>query len=154
MTLKILKSLFGRQFGITSTGGFVTNQDNGNVNRFVTISSDDAFVEKVGSYLETIAATGTQLVNYGISWISSDVVNGATLKIAAPAKGVRKEIFLDSSASTLSIGTTAAGITFGASVGSSVYNMDAAGGVRGTGIIMVGLSATRWGFIGRQKLGD
>lgn len=152
--LLILKSIFGRQLGFSSSGGILTNLSSGVVNRVATISSDDAFVEKVGQIIETISSSATVLANYGLSIISSDVPNGSTCLISTPALGVLKEIFFDSSASTISIGTTAAGITFGASVGSSVKNMDAAGGVRGTSISFRGLSATRWAIIGHRHLGD
>lgn len=151
---QVLVSQHGRRFGISSSGGILSEDSTGSMQRAVMQSSADVIQGKPAQYLDTIEASGSKMTNYGLSHITSDVINGSTILISAPAQGVEKKIFLDSSASTLSIGTTAAGITFGASVGSSVYNMDAAGGVKGTGIVMVGLSATRWAFVGHQKLGD
>ena len=169
----ITQSLHGRKFGLSASGGVVigkTSATGGVMSHLAEISSAGKFESSVdgasaigewGSsltgykgFVETIDASDDQMVNYGLSHITSDVINGSTILISTPEIGIKKEIFLDSSASTISIGTTAAGITFGASVGSSVYNMDAAGGTRGTGLILQGLSATRWAFLARHKLGD
>jgi hypothetical protein len=122
---------------------------------FIGRSSADT-LQPVGdmTYVDTISSSAATLTNSGISHISSDVINVSVLSIAAPVAGVSKEIWCDSSASTVSINTTHATITFGSSVGSSALVLDAAGGIRGTGITMRGISATQWAFVGSRRLGD
>ena len=90
------------------------------------------------------------MVNHGLSVISSDVINVSVLTLAAPAAGVEKMIYGDSSASTISFNTTSSDITFGASVLSSALVFDNAGGVRGTSVLLKGISASRWAFFGRK----
>lgn len=152
---QILTSIHGKRFGLSASGGLLAHETSATgVKRAVMMSTADVIQGKPAYDVQTASASGAVITNYGLTHVTSGVVNGATLTVSAPAAGVEKEIFFDSSASTLSLGTTAAGITFGASVGSSVLNMDAAGGVRGTGLIMRGLSSTRWALLGRRKLGD
>ncbi len=167
----ILKSVVGHRLGLSASGGLLFKPTTSTgVSHAAELSSAGKFNSSIdgasaigqwGSsltgykgFIEKVSATNVKMVNYGLSHVTSDVINGATLLIAAPEAGIHKEIYFDSSASTMSIGTTAAGISFGASVESSVHNVEAAGGVMGTSLTMRGLSATKWALLGRRKLGD
>lgn len=153
---QILTSIHGRRLGLSATGALLMQQrDSTGMSRAVTVSSANIREETIAESVLTCSGSAVVITNSGFTHVTSDMsVNGAALTVSAPAAGVLKEIFLDSSASTVSLGSTAAGITFGASVGSSVRVMDAAGGVRGTSIVLRGLSTTRWAILGGRKLGD
>ncbi len=163
---KIFLSLHGKQVGMTSSGGlaFEPTTSSG-YNHAAEISSAgvfqssiDSFASTIGdmtvqlfrSVVETVSSSAATMLNYGLSVISSDVINVSVLKLSAPTLGVLKEIYGDSSASTVSLTTTSSDITFGASVLSSAFVFDNAGGVRGTSLVLRGLSATRWALIGRK----
>ena len=163
---QIFKSLHGRQIGLASSGGInfqpttstgmshvaeissagVFNSSISNFNSTIT----DMTVATLRSVVETISSSAATLLGYGLSVISSDVINVSVLKVSAPVAGVRKLIYGDSSASTITLNTTSSDITFGASVLSSALVFDNAGGVRGTSVVLEGISATRWAFFGRK----
>ena len=163
---RIQTSVHGKLLGLTSSGGvaFQPTTSTG-MSHVAEISSagvvnssisgfgstiTDMTVATFRSVVETISSSAATMLGYGLSWISSDVINVSVLTLSAPVAGVHKYIYGDSSASTVTFNTTAASITFGASVLSSALVFDNAGGIRGTGLILVGLSATRWAFFGRN----
>lgn len=165
---KIFLSLHGKQVGMTSSGGlaFEPTTSSG-YNHAAEISSAGVFQSSIDSFgstigdmtvqllrsmVETISSSAATLVNYGLSVISSDVINVSVLKLSAPAVGVLKEIYGDSSASTISLNTTSSDITFGASVASSAFVFDQVGGVRGTSLVLRGISTSRWALLGRKVL--
>lgn len=157
---KALVSIHGRRLGITSSGGLISRPSTapGTANHFAEISSAGVMnstittmtVQELKSYVETISSSAATMVNHGLSVISSDVINVSVLTLAAPAAGVEKMIYGDSSASTITLNTTSSDITFGASVLSSALVFDNAGGVRGTSVLLKGISASRWAFFGRK----
>ena len=161
----ILTSLHGRKIGLSATGGvLIAPTSSTGISHLAEISSAGVFnssissfnstitemeVEKLRSVVETISSSAATLVNYGLSVISSDVINGSVLKLSAPVAGIMKRIFGDSSASTITFDTTAATIIFQATFGSSSSALvwDRAGSVRGSHIILEGQSATRWNIL-------
>ena len=165
-----LVSLHGRKMGQTSSGGIVIQPTSSTgMSHLAEISSAGVFnssltsfgstitemtVAKLKAPVETVSSSAATMVNYGVSIISSDVINVSVLTLSAPEAGILKEIFGDSSASTVSINTTATTITFGTSVGSSALVLDDAGGIRGKCVILRGLTATRWAIVGHRDLGD
>ena len=155
-----LVSLHGRRLGISSSGGLVSRPSTApnTAIHFAEISSAGVVnssittmtVQELKSYVETISSSAATMVNHGLSVISSDVINVSVLKLSAPISGLEKMIYGDSSASTVSLNTTSSDITFGASVLSSAFVFDNAGGVRGTSLLLKGISTTRWALIGRK----
>lgn len=156
----ILTSIHGKRLGLTSSGGlaFQPTTSTG-MSHVAEISSAGVFnssissfgstitemvVAKMKSVVETISSSAATLINYGLSLVSSDVINVSVLTVPAPEAGLEKEIFGDSSASTVSFNTTSSDITFGTTVSSSALVFDHAGGIRGSWIRLKGLSATRW----------
>lgn len=155
----ILTSLHGRRFGLSSSGGVLVQPTTSTgVTHLAEISSagvvnssiTEMTVQLLKSFVETISSSAATMVGHGLSVISSDVINVSVLTLSAPTAGVNKFIYGDSSASTVTLNTTATTITFGASVLSSALVFDNAGGIRGTGLILKGISATRWAFFGRN----
>ena len=167
---KVQLSLHGKQVGLTSSGGLIFEPTTSSgYNHAAEISSAGVFnssvsafgstvgeitIQKVKTVVETVSSSAATMVGYGMSIISSDVINVSVLKLSAPETGMLKEIFCDSSASTVSLNTTSSDITFATSVGSSVLALDDAGGIRGKTLTLRGLSATRWAIVGHRDLGD
>lgn len=171
MSLNVIQtSVHGKRFGLTSTGGVLTKPTTSTgYSHLAEISSAGVFNSSISSFnstvtdlpvaklktvVETATASAATLTPYGLSIISSDVINGSVLKLGAPEIGILKEIFCDSSASTVSINTTATANVFGTSVDSTALVLDDAGGIRGKTVALRGLSATRWAIIGHRDLGD
>ena len=142
------RSIHGRQLGFTSTGGIGSYRDSSGGE-----TSTVQLAQMWGAgMIETISSGGADLKNSGLSVISSDSTSGmAALNLAAPEAGVSKEIFCVTSASALSIETTAAGILFyGSSVatGSSVQTF-AAANLRGAYLTLRGVNSTSWMITGK-----
>jgi len=168
----ILTSIHGRRLGLSSSGGvLIAKTSSTGVSHLGEISSAGVFESSIDSwtavgqfgstlsgyksFFETASASSVTLSNKGMTHVTSDLsVIGATLLISAPEIGVEKEIYLDSSASTLSLGSTSSDITFGTSIGTSVLVLDQVGGVRGTALRMRGISATRWALLGKHSHAD
>lgn len=167
---QILTSLHGRKIGLSASGGLLLQPTSstgmshvmeissaGVVNSSITnfgTTLTEMTVQKLKTFVETISSSAATLAAYGLSIISSDVINVSVLKMPAPETGVLKEIFCDSSASTLSLNTTATTIVFGTSVDSTALVLDDAGGVRGKCIVLRGITDLRWAMIGHRDLGD
>jgi hypothetical protein len=92
---------------------------------------------------------GGTISNNGVTFLTTGTTNGSTFFLAAPVKGVQKEIHLVTSATALSIKTTADTILFnttaatGIDVGSTNLTAAIAGGVAGS-LVLRGLSTTLW----------
>lgn len=167
---KILTSIHGLRLGLSASGGILHRPTTSTgVSHAAEISSAGVFnssitsfrttltemvVEKMKTVVENISSSAATLLGYGLSVITSDVINVSVLKMPAPEVGILKEIFCDSSASTLSLNTTATTIVFGTSVDSSAFVLDDAGGIRGKCLIFRGITALRWALIGHRDLGD
>lgn len=165
---QILTSVHGRRLGLSASGGLLASQTSSTgVTHFAEISSAGVFNSSITSFgstigeltvksyksiVETVSSTLASMVNYGLSIVSTGSSNGTVLSLSgAPEAGLIKEIFSDTSASTITIDTTAAGITFQTSMGSasSAIVWDKAGGSRGKSITLMGLSATRWAVMNK-----
>lgn len=166
----ILTSLHGRKMGLTSSGGvLIAPTSSTGFSHLAEISSAGVFNSSISSFnstitemevqkqkaaFETISSSAATLTNYGVSVISSDVINVSVLKISAPESGLFKTVWGQTSASTISFNTTADTIlfdtTFGAS--SSALVWDRAGGQRGAILRLFGLSATRWAVLDKTAV--
>ena len=167
---QILTSMHGRRFGLSSSGGVLVQPTSSTgMTHLAEISSAGVFNSSITNFgstitemtvaamktvIETISSSAATLVNYGMSVISSDVINGSVLTISAPVANVEKTVWGDSSASTITFNTTAVSILFNATLGSSSSALvwDRAGSVRGSIIRMVGLSATRWAILDKTAV--
>ena len=161
----IFTSLHGRKIGLTSSGGVaIAPTSSTGMSHLAEISSAGVFNSSISSFnstitemevakqknvFETISSSAATLSIYGVSVISSDVINVSVLKLPAPEAGMVKEIWGQTSASTISFNTTADTILFDATFGasSSALVWDRAGGQRGAYIKLLGLSATRWAVL-------
>lgn len=166
----ILTSVHGKKLGLSSSGGvLVSPTSSTGYSHLAEISSAGVFnssisgfnstitdmtVEKMRVAFETISSSAATLLGYGLSVISSDVINVSVLTIPAPSAGIEKTVWGQSSASTISFNTTAATILFDSTFGSSSSALvwDRAGGVRGSILRMVGLSATRWAILDKTAV--
>lgn len=142
-------SIHGKRLYLTSTGGIANDSS------FVAVMRNATGVvqDKIRSYVETISSSGSVLVNYGLSIISS-ATGQATFAhtIAAPVAGITKSIFQEGSATTVTFGTSATTILFRstASAGSTLMTFSSTNGLGGTAVTLIGLSATRWGITEAQ----
>lgn len=150
MPVNIQTSLHGRRLGLTATGGIIANEVGSTAPSIAIMGTTDRIVNTFKTAVETVSSSAATMINYGLTVISSDVANASVLILSAPVAGVEKQIYGDSSASSITLNTTAASITFGASVLSSAFVFDNAGGVRGTSLVLKGISATRWALLGRK----
>jgi hypothetical protein len=148
-------SLHGRRIGLTSTGGiggYINSTGGGS-------TAVTQFAQMWGSgMIETVSSAGATISNSGITHVSSDSTSGmAALTMSAPVAGVEKKIFFVTSATALTIETTAAGILFygmtsTAPTGSSVLSIVGSAGalpVRGSYITLTGLNSTTWLVTGK-----
>jgi hypothetical protein len=94
------KSIFGRQLGITSTGGLVTAPQGS------TVHGQVAQMWGTGM-LETVSSAGSDVRNYGMTVLSSDSTSGTSpFFLQAPVAGVEKEVYLQTSATLIHLNTT------------------------------------------------
>lgn len=165
----VLVSKHGRKFGLSSSNGLLLSSSDG-YSHAAEISSAGVFessissfgstigvlpVARVDSEVDTVTASDATLNGYGFAHISSDVINGSVITVPAPtAAGQNLDIWCDTSASTVSLNSTAAANKFGSSVDSSALVLDAAGGIRGKGVVLRGISDTRWAILATRNLGD
>ena len=158
-------SMHGRRFGLSSSGGVLVAPTTGTgYSHLAEISSAGVVNSSISNFgstitemtvaknkdvFETVSSSAATLVNYGVSVISSDVINVSVLTLPAPEAGMVKEIWGQTSASTISFNTTAVTILFDATFGASSTALvwDRAGGQRGAYIKLLGLSATRWAVL-------
>src|SRR3990167_7337216 len=100
----ILTSLHGRKIGLSATGGvLISPTSSTGMSHLAEISSAGVFNSSISSFnstitemevakqknvFETISSSAATLSNYGVSVISSDVINVSVLKVLAPAAGM------------------------------------------------------------------
>jgi hypothetical protein len=144
MAFTLRTSIHGRRLGLSSTGGILGAPIN---------SSDgfDAAAQMWGSGMTatTTSTGGATLPNYGVSVIATSAT-AATFLIGAPVAGVRKEIYVVTSASALTFGGTSTSQVFskvaGGSAGSTTLTLTDAN-LAGQSLLLRGLSATKWGVM-------
>ena len=149
------KSLHGRELGVTSTGGLAqyVNSTGGGSTAIVS------YFQQWGSgHIQSVSSGGATITNSGITHVTSGSTSGmAAMILSAPVAGVSKEILFVTSATALTIETTAAGILFygmtsTAPTGSSVLSIVGSAGalpVRGSWITLKGLDSTSWFVTGK-----
>lgn len=139
-------SIHGKRLYLTSTGGIANDSS------FVAVMRNATGVvqDKIRSYVETISSSGSVLVNYGLSIISTSTGQGTFAHtLAAPVSGIVKRIFQESSATTVTFGTEATTVLFRStgSAGSTLMTFSSTNGLGGCSVTLVGLSTTRWGIV-------
>lgn len=138
----ILTTLHGRRFGLTSSGGLLTNET-GSTAPLLAVMRDTA--GRVAGAVNTAAVVATTLVNYGLDILSSATATAATYILAAPAAGVPKKIAVACTASEITLQGTATSILFGATGADKLFISGADN--RSKGVILEGQSTTRWAVL-------
>lgn len=141
-----LTGIHGRRVAMSATGAIVDK------NGFGAIMADASGVVQnpLKLRVELISSSGAELVGYGVSYLSSATDADRNFTLKAPSSGAQKEIFSLSSATTITLETTATGIFFvstGASSTAIVFS--GSGGVFGESIVLRGLSSTRWAVLNK-----
>ena len=138
-------SLHGRRLGLSSSGGLVAISSAGS-----TAGANVAAQMWGSGAIETVSANAATIRNSGVTIVSTDSTSGATFDVSAPVAGVHKEIHFQTSATALTLNTTATTIKFNSTLaeaaagGSTLLNIvGAAAGTAGS-LILRGLSATAW----------
>ena len=167
--LTILTSLRGRRIGLTSSGGLLVNQPSSNAVPTIAItkSSADVVQETIANFLSTIGdmtvsrfrsfvnateTTGTTLVNYGLSILSSAAATAQFFVMLAPVVGGLKMVAVgQNTASEITLQGTATTILFGSTSGDKIFFSGA--DIRGLAVTLMGISTTRWANIGGLQTG-
>lgn len=144
-------SLHGRSLGLTSTGGLAQYRDATGGQSTAVIMYAQMWGS--GMVATTTSTGGATLSNSGVSVINTSA-SAATFLIAAPVSGIRKEIYIVSSASALTFGGTSTSQVFmkiaGGIAGSTTLTLIAAStadSLAGNALILRGLSTTQWGVM-------
>ena len=151
------KSLFGRQIGITSTGGigqYLTSTGGGStiVNMLAVMrDSTGALLSPHDEPVVTTTSTGGATLTFGgVVGVNSSATS-PSFTITAPRPGQSMEIYFISTVSTtISFGGTSTSQVFqklgGVSAGATIITFDNAA-PSGNSFILRGLSATKFGFL-------
>ena len=164
-----LTSLWGRRLGLTASGGLmVRHPTTAPINtRALTVSTLDVVQELIGNFASTITeltvatfksvvnateTTGTTLVNYGFSLLSSAAATAQFFVMAAPAVGILKMVAVgQNTASEITLQGTATTILFGSTGGDKIFF--SAADTRGLAVTLLGITTTRWANIGGLQTG-
>jgi hypothetical protein len=155
---QVLTSIHGKRLGLGATGGLVVDHA-GTKYEAVQRSSADA-LQGSSAYVyagqgiltgqtalpSSISATFT---NYGRQTLASGTATAITMEIAAPVAGGEVELFFNTSASEITLGSPTTTITFQTThhgEGSSLFISKVNGA--GTVVKMRGQSATVWSQLG------
>lgn len=132
MALPQKRSIFGRLFGL----GF-SDEPLSNFNRV-----------DVGQISTNVSSSGATIPNSGFNPITSSAT-AANLLLAAPTEGCRTEIYLNTSASLVTISAASSAFTIGTS--SSAVSWTAAA-LKNNYIVLRGLGSTMYGVISQSTL--
>lgn len=153
MPVRGFKSVLGRQFGITSTGGLATPSSGSTAVDYIAVMRDSTGAQVTPQIMPIVAASssGTQLANWTVSQLSSASATAATFMLLAPVAGVIKRIVSLSTSSAITIDTSATTIVFQTSGGASSTSLSfGAANNRGEFATLIGLSTARWMAIGKS----
>ena len=148
----LYKSLHGREFGITSTGGLAQYKDaTGGESTAILLLSQMWGAGMVASHSSSEAT----LRNIGTNVISSATAAAYTFTVAAPVNNARTEIISQSSATTITLQSSATTILFATTgavttTGLTIARASTLGGCVGEYLVLRGLSATRWQLMQRS----
>ena len=156
MPFKIRTSIHGRRLAITSTAGIGSLSTDS-----TSIGVDQVAQMWGGAMVQTVSSGGAAVVNHGLTVVSSLSTGGmAALVLGTPFAGVRKQLSFITSASLLTLETSATTILFASGgsslltdIGSTILTIGSAAfpGIFGTSITLVGLSTTIWSVLGRSS---
>ena len=160
----ILTSIHGRRLGLTASGGLMVRHPSSAAanTRALTLSTANLVQELIADFVSTITdmtvsrfrsfvnateTTGTTLVNYGLSILSSAAATAQFFVMLAPVVGGVKSGFVgQNTASEITLQGTATTILFGSTSGDKVFFSGA--DIRGYGVTLYGHTATRWQVLG------
>ncbi len=145
----IRKSIHGRQLGISSSGGIVTDPAGSTV--VSTGIANAAQMWGAGMMVtHTSTAAAITLRNYGTNVLSSATSTAIVASIgAAPVLGLYMEILSRSSATTVTIDSNSTTVVFETTGGTSSTSLTISlastlGGANGETVALRGTSATSW----------
>ena len=140
-----LTSIHGRRIAMSATGAIVDK------NGFGAVMADASGViqSAMKSVVEAISSSGAVLAAKGMSYLSSGTATARNFTISAPSSGQYKEIFSLSSASVITLETTATGIFFVSTGTSSTALTFGGANVFGESVTLRGLSSTRWAVLSK-----
>lgn len=138
-----LTSIHGRRIAMSATGAIVDKNGYG----AVMADATGVLQTTLRSAVEYISSSGAVLSAVGMSVFSSGTATAQTYTISAPSSGQEKQIFSLTSASVLTIETTAASITFVTTGASSSALTFGGAGVFGESVTLRGISTTRWAVL-------
>lgn len=136
-----LTGIHGRRIAMSATGAIVDK------NGYGAVMADASGVLQtiIKTFVELISSSGSTLAARGLSVFSSATATAREFTILAPSSGQQKEVFSLSSATTITLDTTATGIFFVTTGASSTrVTFSLAGGVFGETMTITGFSSTRW----------
>lgn len=138
-----LTSIHGRRIAMSATGAIVDK------NGFGAVMADASGVLQSAfkSAVEQVSSSAAVLAGVGMSYLSSGTATARNFTLAAPSSGQLKEIFSLSSASAITIETTATGIFFVSTGASSTALTFSGSNVFGESVTLRGLSSTRWAIL-------
>ena len=145
-------SIHGRSLGLTSTGGLAQYRDaTGGQSTAVLLYGQMWGTGMVASH----SSSNATLRKIGQNVISSATAAAYTFTVAAPVIGAGMEIISQSSATTISLDTSATTILFATTgavttTGLTIGRASTLGGCVGEYLILRGLSATRWHLMARS----
>ena len=112
----------------------------------------DMTVSRFRSFVNATETTGTTLVNYGLSILSSAAATAQFFVMLAPVVGGLKMVAVgQNTASEITLQGTATTILFGSTGADKIFFSGA--DIRGLAVTLVGITATRWANVGGVQTG-
>lgn len=153
---RIQVSKHGRRFGLNSTGAVVIKDVNGIYASVVKSTADVVqnstalLFSQLGISLQAdVSSTvGSTFTNFGVQTLTSGTATAISFEIAAPVAGVHKELYIETSASEMTLGSTSTAVVFQpASAGEGSTMFLSAANLSGTNLVLRGVSATQWSLL-------
>ena len=141
-----LTDIHGRRISMSATGAIVDREGFG----AVMADASGVLQSVFKSAVETVSSSAAVLSGVGMSVLSSGSATSRTFTLPAPSSGQEKEIFSVSSASVITLETTATGIHFISTNASSTALTFGGATAYGSSIKLRGLSATRWSVLSKS----
>lgn len=148
MAFNMRTSIRGRRLGISSSGAII--------NAYGSTGNESTAYNMAAqmwgpAMFQTVSSAGATISNTGITVISTDSTSGTTpFILAAPSKGIEKEIHIHTSATALALNTNSTSsifqttLSYGAALGSTTLTIaGVAAGTAGT-IILRALTDSAW----------
>ena len=141
-----LTSIHGRRMAMSSSGAIVDREGYG----ALMADSSGVLQSLFKRAVAIVSSSAAVLTGVGMSFLSSGTATSRTFTLSAPSSGQEKTIFSLSSASVITLETTATGIHFISTGAASTALTFGGPNAYGTSITLMGLSNTRWAVINKS----